>query len=120
MVGENNKAVILIPVAAGLAVVLQFEIAFLKPYFFRHEQAVVVGHVRHGENDAALPDKMTLAGEFLPAEAHPKDNGWRCMIMRHRKRASLRWRTLQDSEWRPRRPPLTWLTRPAPCTPRQS
>jgi len=52
---------------------LQFKIAFFEPDLFRHEHAVI-SHFGYSENDPTFPNKVSSAGEFLPADPYPKDD----------------------------------------------
>ena len=78
---------ILIPIAIELVIMLQFEIAFFKFYFFRYEKTVIV-HIGDSENDPTFPDEMSSAREFLPAEPYPKNNQGVFVVIGHRRLAS--------------------------------
>jgi hypothetical protein len=79
--------VILVPIAVGFVVMLQFEIAFFKLYLFRHKETVIV-HIGDSENYPTFPNKMSSAREFLPAEPYPKNNRWVLVVIGHRRLAS--------------------------------
>src|SRR5205814_9832305 len=72
--GDHDKAVILVPVAAGCVVVHQFEVTFLELEPVGRERTVVRHLVDDRVYDAALPDEMPAQGEGFPAELNLEDD----------------------------------------------
>src|SRR5262249_34912383 len=81
-VGQYNKAVVLVPIAAGLAIVLQFEVALFKPHAFRGVEAVI-GILADGVDHAAIPDQMSTTGVLLPPDANAKTDWRRRSVLGH-------------------------------------